>query len=88
MSSSTNTDPIRAYLFDCDDEGLFAVSIDPTGKNIPTGGCSQGWRFNREFALAVRDPVPAPIPPEPILRGIRAAGYYIWREGIPDGTTQ
>ena len=27
----------------------------------------------------LQEPVPAAISPEPILRGIRAKGYYIWR---------
>jgi hypothetical protein len=31
---------------------------------------------------------PASIPPEPILRGIRDVGYYVWREGVPHGTTR
>jgi hypothetical protein len=38
--------------------------------------------------LGVQEVVPAPIDPEPILRGIRAMGYYVWRQGIPRGTTQ
>jgi len=31
---------------------------------------------------------PASIPLEPILRGIRDVGYYVWREGVPHGTTR
>jgi hypothetical protein len=41
----------------------------------------------REFV----EPVPSAISPEPILRGIRAKGYYIWRGGNanqPKGTSQ
>src|SRR5437870_8492270 len=37
---------------------------------------------NRAEMLRIRnEPVPAAISPEPILRGITAKGYYIWRGG-------
>jgi hypothetical protein len=90
MSRSTYAQPDtqEAYLFQCGDNGLYAVSIDSSGSNLPLSVCPTGWRFRREFALGVQAPVPASIPPEPILRGIRRFGYYVWREGVPHGTTQ
>ena len=84
-------DAQTAYLFQCDDEELFAVSPDKAGANIPRSSCSQGWLLRREFQLGVQEPVPAAISPEPILRGIIAKGYYIWRSGsanAPKGTSQ
>lgn len=81
-SSYADTETVQAYLFQCDDNGLFAVSLDSAGANIPREACVEGWRFKTAFALGVQEAVPAPIDPEPILRGIRANGYYIWREGI------
>jgi hypothetical protein len=84
----TETDAREAYLFQCGDDGLFAVSLDPLGHNIPRGACAEGWRMRTAFVLGVREPVPASIAPEPILRGIRAVGYYIWREGTTHGTAQ
>lgn len=83
-----DTDSLQAYLFQCDDNGLYGVSLDPAGSNLPRSACPQGWRLKKAFALGVQDPVPAPIPPEPILRGIRNVGYYVWREGVPYSTTQ
>jgi hypothetical protein len=83
-----NTDAVLAYLFQCGDNGLFAVTLDPTGRNISRGACAEGWALKTEFALGVHEPVPAAIDPEPIIRGIRALGYYIWREGMMHGTTQ
>ena len=50
-----------------------------------------GWILREEFQLSVQHPVPAAIAPEPILRGIAAQGYYIWRSGYagrPKGTSQ
>jgi hypothetical protein len=76
-----NTDAVPAYLFQGDDIGLFAISLDKTGQNIPRSSCPEGWQLKAEFPLAVHEPVPATIAPEPIIRGIRALGYYIWREG-------
>jgi hypothetical protein len=83
-----STDAQQAYLFQCGDNGLFAVSLDASGENLPRGACAEGWRLKVAFLLGVREPVPASISPEPILRGVRAVGYYVWREGMPHGTSQ
>ena len=72
-------DAWNAFFFQCSDEQLFAVSLDKTGGNIPRSTCTQGWLLREEFLLGVQEPVPAAISPEPILRGISAKGYYIWR---------
>jgi hypothetical protein len=86
MSIYTDADALEAYLFHCDDSGLYAVSLDPTGRNIPRNSCPQGWRLKTEFLLGVHQAVPASIPPEPILRGVRNVGYYVWREGAMHAT--
>jgi hypothetical protein len=83
-----DADAVSAYLFQCDDNSLYAISLDATGRNIPRDACGEGWRFRVAFALGVHEAIPASIPPEPVLRGIRAVGYYIWREGASYGTTQ
>jgi hypothetical protein len=70
---------IRAYLFQCEGEDLYAVSHDITGSNIPRSPCTLGWRLCEEFQLARHLPVPAPILPDPILKGIADVGYYVWR---------
>jgi hypothetical protein len=84
-------DAQAAYLFQCGNEELFAVCLDKTGVRLPRSSCTQGWILRAEFELGVQRPVPAPIAPEPILRGIAARGYYIWRGGCagqPKGTSQ
>lgn len=68
-----------AYLFQCEGEDLYAVSLDVTGGNIPRSPCTLGWRLCEEFQLGRGTPVPAPILPEPILKGIADVGYYVWR---------
>ena len=78
-----NTDAVLAYLFQGDDIGLFAVSLDRSGQNIPRSSCPEGWRLKAEFPLAVAAPVPVTIGAESIIRGIRSIGYYVWREGTP-----
>jgi hypothetical protein len=72
-------DAQTTYLFQCGDEGLFAVSPDRGGKNIPRTSCTQGWLLRQELRLGMRDPVPVAVCPESILRGITDKGYYIWR---------
>ena len=49
-----NTDAMRAYLFQGDDIGLFAVSLDKSGRNIPRSSCPEGWR------LKLSSPSPSP----------------------------
>jgi hypothetical protein len=78
-----DTDPVLAYLFQGDDISLLAVSLDKSGRNIPRSSCPEGWRLKAEFPLAVAEPVPAAITAVSIIRGVRALGYYIWREGTP-----
>lgn len=74
-------DAQAAYLFQCGDEELFAVSPDKAGTNIPRSSCTHGWILRQEFKLGMQEPVPTAISPEPILRSITAKGYYIWRAG-------
>ena len=75
-------DAQTAYLFQCGDEDLFAVSADKAGANIPRSSCTQGWMFRHEFRLGTEDPMPAAIDSKSILRGIFAKGFYIWRGGF------
>jgi hypothetical protein len=46
---SADTDPGQAYPFQCDDDGLFAVSLDPESGNLPRGHCAKasrsGWTY-------------------------------------------
>jgi len=72
-------DSQTAYLFQCGDEDLFAVSADRAGGNIPRSSCTQGWLLRQTFQLGADDPVPTAISPVPVLRGMTAKGYYIWR---------
>jgi hypothetical protein len=81
-------DATTAYLFQCGESDLFAVSRDQTGANIPREQCAQGWLLRDRFRLGVHELMPASIEPEPILRGIAADGYYIWRRGLMHGTNQ
>jgi hypothetical protein len=75
MSDAART----AYLFQCECEDLYAVSLDITGANITRSLCTQGWVFREHFELGPRAQVPAPIMAEAILRGIADRGYYMWR---------
>lgn len=67
----------EAFLFSCGE--LAGVTLDREGGNLP--GLSEGsiWRFVRSFTLGVRDVALATVPPEPILRGLVADGFFVWR---------
>mgnify|MGYP007011823267 CR=1 FL=1 len=79
---------LPAYLFVSRSGETFGVSLNADGRDLPTS--EEEWVLRTGFPLGVHDPVPAPIDPEPILRGIRSQGYFIWRvrRTIPFGTTQ
>jgi hypothetical protein len=74
----TDTGTVQAYFFECDDDRLFAVSIDPHGGNIPRNACPEGWRLSlmssawSPSVLAVhRSDKPERRKPPPEVRGRR-----------------
>jgi hypothetical protein len=81
-------DAIQAYVFTNSDELLNAVSRERNGANLPL--VRGPWTFQKEIVLGVQEPPEIGIDPEPVLRGIRAEGYFIWRtDNInPFGTSQ
>ena len=88
--SSGDDDASAAYLFYCrQDPTIHAVSRDPTGANIPTGKAPQGWALHGSIALGVREAMPVHVAPEPVLRGLEANGFFIWKDrSNPMGTSQ
>ena len=82
-----DNDSSRAFLFESDDQETFAVTLDESGANLP---CDRRWLKRCDFALGVHEAVPANIDPEPILRGIRSSGLYMWpvKRMQPLGTAQ
>lgn len=81
-------DARAAFLFQCGDSDLFAVSLEESGANIPLDACSEGWQCRQTFQLGVREALPIAVSPEPVLRGMEADGYFIWRKGSIYGTSQ
>lgn len=63
-----------------------AVTLDSSGSNLPKPE-EERWRLVRYFTLGVRDAGLEGIDPEPILRGIVARGYFVWRPGDPSRTS-
>jgi hypothetical protein len=74
-------DASRAYLFLCLENGRYAVSYDRTGANIPLVDSMTGWKLISDFALGVKEALPFPADPEPILAALRADGYYVFAAG-------
>lgn len=79
MQESTQT----AYLFQCGEEELFAVTQDASGRNIPRSSCTQSWRLSETFHLRDRTVAPNTLGQEAMRKGISAKGFYIWRTGDP-----
>lgn len=68
-STYTVSESLHAYLFECEgDAGLFAVSLEPLGSNIPLTPCFGGWHMREEFELGVHEAMPVAIDPEPVPR--------------------
>jgi hypothetical protein len=89
IGPALDNDGRSAFLFETVDGTLLAVSLDRRGANLPRDGGEQ-WIMQTEFKLGVHEAVPAAIDPEPILRGIRANGFFVWpaRRTQPFGTAQ
>lgn len=87
--STGDDDASTAYLFYCrQDPTIHAVSRDPRGVNIPIREASE-WVLDRMIALGVREAMPLHIAPEPVLRGLEADGFFIWKDrSNPMGTSQ
>lgn len=87
--AALDVDSTPAFLFESNDRRWLAVSLERDGRNIPfsSGG---PWRPRAEFELGVHEVMPVPIDPEPILRGLRAKGYFVWpaHRTLPFGTAQ
>lgn len=78
----------RAFLFRSrSDRGMWAITVERSSGILPT--VAGGWEFLREFALGVREPMPVRANPEPVLRALKANGYFVSREcSNPMGTSQ
>jgi hypothetical protein len=81
-------DATKTYLFDNHDEMLKAITRDKKGENLPV--LRGPWMFRKAIVLGVQEPTEEGIDPEPVLRGLRADGYFIWpADNIePFGTSQ
>ena len=79
----------HAFLFRCaDDAKLRAISTDPTARNITTRQCLTGWVAEGEIIVGVQEALPLALNPEPVLRGLRNSGFYVWKAPAPTATTQ
>ena len=88
MSDPDPAEALTVHLFACVSTGHFAVSTESYGTNLPLDNCLAGWIHDREFALGVREVLPFGHNPEPVIREIRDAGYYILGSITPHGTSQ
>lgn len=82
-----DVDAREAFLFVSGDGQYYGVSLDRDGGRLPA---DTAWIFEQAFQLGVQEGVPAPIDPEPILRGLAVRGYFTWpkRRMQPFGTSQ
>ena len=78
-----------AFLFESRNGALLGVSLDETGSNLPVERQDR-WTLKTRFRLGVHEALPVAIDPEPILRGLKSRGYFIWpaQRTLPFGTAQ
>jgi hypothetical protein len=70
-----------AFLFSAGD--MAAVTLDSSGANLPPPADGDGWVLERYFTLGVRDAGLPDVSPEPIIQGVLAQGFYLWRKTDP-----
>lgn len=80
----------KAYLFHCLGDGeLHAISLDSSARNITARQCPCGWVLDGEVIVGVQEALPLALDPEPVLRGLRSMGFYVWKAPLaPHATTQ
>jgi hypothetical protein len=78
LGPALDSDAREAFLFESANGRWRAVALDREGSALPKDG-GQKWRLLSRFDLGVYEAVPDNIDPEPILSGIRARGFYLWR---------
>ena len=78
-SPTMDNEATLAFLFQCGDSTLFAVTRDATGNNLPASRCADGWVFRERVLLSVRKPAPLALELEALLQGIDAKGYHVAR---------
>jgi hypothetical protein len=74
-----SVDARPAFIFQCGESDLWAITLDGSGAILPKDRCAQEWVLRSKFPLGVHEPVPAPIDPEPIIRAIDSDGYFLWQ---------
>jgi hypothetical protein len=60
-----------AFLFQCGESNLWAITLDATGALLPKDACEAEWVLRKTFPLGVHEPVPAPIDPRTDDKGDR-----------------
>ena len=90
IGPALSVDSRPAFLFECAESDLWAITLDESGAVLPKDKCREKWVLRQKFPLGVHEPVPVPIDPEPIIRAIDADGYFLWRRGAgqPHATSQ
>ena len=90
VGPALDVDSKPAFLFESEAGELLGVSLRADGADLPPGRRGEPWRFRCTFLLGVHEPVPETVDPEPILRGVAARGYFVWRRRRtePFGTSQ
>lgn len=62
---------------------LAAVVLVSSGLNLSEPPPGTDWATERSFTCGTRDPGPPEVTPEPIVRGVLAQGYSLWRRSHP-----
>ena len=88
MTDAQPDDARRAVLCQCGEGDVVAAGLDRNAANIPANICDAVWRLRDAFPLGVQEAMPISMAPEPVLRGIEADGYFVWRRGSIHGTSQ
>jgi hypothetical protein len=86
-TSDLPDDAREAFLFVSDDERYYGIALEREGSALPS---NHGWKFCQPIWLGVQEALPVAIDPEPVLRGLKASGYFTWsrHRTEPFGTAQ
>jgi hypothetical protein len=82
-------DAQRAILLKNTEAGLLAIALAENVDRLPKTTHGQ-WERLATFPLGVQEVMPVDIAPEPVLRAVKAEGFFTWpaRHMLPFGTSQ
>jgi len=72
----------KIHVFRCGATGLYALTADSAGRNLPTQACKEKWQFEQSIALRLDNSVLKHELTKATLAAIAKHGFYLTHAAI------